>query len=370
MAPESWMKIIVLSLAGIGDTLLATPLLHELRLNFPSAQIDVLVMQGAGARDLLQGNPHVNSVYYEDMLKQGMRSNLRSLAKFRRERYDLSINTYPQSKIHYRLVARYIAARQRLSHRYDNWSFLDDWLVNRTVPQDYQRHSIDNNLQLLQLIEAQPKLAQPDSEIFLSNSEKKWADDSVRELGLMGKRLLGVHVGSGKTKNLELRRWPIENYIELFVYLIKERSNVAVLLFGGPEEKEDHKAIIECLSDAGLASGSILVAPSHNLREAAALVERCHVFLSVDTALMHIAAAMKVPQQIVIETPTFNKTIEPHRPSYTLVPNPAVGERNLEFYRYDGRGIQGTAEQLRRCMFAVRVNDVFAAVTAALDQTV
>src|SRR5438093_6779729 len=113
------MKILVISLAGIGDTLLATPLLHELRLNFPSAQIDVLVMQGAGARDLLGDNPHVSSVHFEDMLRQGIFRSLHSLRKFRRERYNLSINTYPQSKIHYRLVARYINARQRLSHRYD-----------------------------------------------------------------------------------------------------------------------------------------------------------------------------------------------------------------------------------------------------------
>jgi ADP-heptose:LPS heptosyltransferase len=365
------MKIIVLSLAGIGDTLLATPLLHELRLNFLSAQIDVLVMQGAGARDLLEGNPHLNSVYYEDMLGQSMRRNLRSLGKFRRARYDLSINTYPQSKIHYRLVARYIGARQRLSHRYDNWTFLDNWLINRTVPQDYRRHSIENNLQLLQLIDARPKLAQHDSEIFLSSAETQWADDSVRQQGLTGKRLLGVHVGSGKTKNLELRRWPLESYIELFRRLIKERSDIAVLLFGGPEEKDDHARILDAIGQEagrGVPAAPVVVAPSRNLRESAALVGRCHLFLSVDTALMHIAAAMKVPRQIVIETPTFNKTIEPHRPSYTLVPNPAVQGRSLDFYRYDGRGIQGSAEELRRCMLAVEVSDVFAAVTTALDQ--
>jgi ADP-heptose:LPS heptosyltransferase len=365
------MKIIVLSLAGIGDTLLATPLLHELRLNFPSAQIDVLVMQGTGARDLLEGNPYVSSLHYEDMLKQRISRSLYSLQRFRRERYEVSINTYPQSKIHYRLVARYINARQRLSHRYDNWSFLDDWLVNRTLAQDYQRHSIENNLRLLELIKAQPKLAEHDSEIFLSNAENKWADDSVRQPGLTGKRLLGVHVGSGKTKNLELRRWPIENYIELFRRLIRERSNIAVLLFGGPEEDADHQQILDAIGPTvgrGVPTAPILIAPSRNLREAAALVGRCHVFLSVDTALMHIAAAMKVPQQIVIETPTFNKTIEPHRRPYTLVRNPAIKGRNLQFYRYDGQGIQGSAEELRRCMLAVRVDDVFAAVTAALGQ--
>jgi heptosyltransferase III len=353
------MKILVISLAGIGDTLLATPLLHELRLNFPAAQIDVLVMQGAGARDLLEGNPHINSVCLEEMLQQSTLVTLRSLRRFRKERYDVSLNTYPQSKIHYRAVSRYIAARQRLSHVYDNWSFLDNLLVNRTVPQDYQLHSIENNLRFLPLLGVQPKLQKHDSEIFISDAERKWADDALRELD--GKRIFGVHVGSGKTKNLELRRWPLENYIQLFQRLAQQRPEVPVVLFGGPEEKEDHGRILD-----EIQSKSILVAPSRSLRQAAALVGKCHAFLSVDTALMHIAATMKVPQQFVIETPTFNKTIEPHGRPYTLISNPAVKGRNLDYYRYDGRGIQGSPDELRQCMLAVKVEDVLAAVTDVL----
>jgi ADP-heptose:LPS heptosyltransferase len=352
------MKILVISLAGIGDTLLATPLLHELRLNFPTAQIDVLVMQGAGARELLEANPHINSVHHENMLNQGVFATLRSLRRFRRERYDSSLNTYPQSKIHYRVVARYIGARQRLSHTYDNWSFIDDFLVNRSVPQDYQLHSIDNNLRLLSLLGAQQKLDKHDSEIFLSAAEQKWADDATRELGLSAKRIFGVHVGSGKTKNLELRRWPLENYIQLFQRLAVQRSDLAILLFGGPQEREDHQRIL-----CEIPNKNVRVAPSRTLREAAALVGKCHTFLSVDTALMHIAAAMKVPQQIVIETPTFNKTIEPHERPYILVPNPAVKGRNLDYYRYNGRGIQGSPDELRQCMLAVKVDDVLAALT-------
>jgi ADP-heptose:LPS heptosyltransferase len=361
LAARTAVKILVISLAGIGDTLLATPLLHELRLNFPAAQIDVLVMQGAGARELLEGNPHITSVHYEDMLKQGLLSNLRSLRRFRKQRYDVSLNTYPQSKIHYRAVARYIAARERVSHVYHNWSFLDNLLVNRTVPQDYQLHSIENNLRLLPLLGAQPKLEKHDSEIFLSAAEEKWADDTVRELGLVGTRVLGVHVGSGKTKNLELRRWPLENYIEVFRRLAQQRSDQGVLLFGGPDEKDDHARILH-----ELQTKTVLVAPSRSLREAAALVGKCQAFLSVDTSLMHIAAAMKVPQQLVIETPTFNKTIEPHDRPYTLIRNPAIKGRHLDYYRYDGRGIQGTAEELHQCMAAVNVGDVLAAVNSAL----
>jgi ADP-heptose:LPS heptosyltransferase len=85
--------------------------------------------------------------------------------------------------------------------------------------------------------------------------------------------------------------------------------------------------------------------------------------LSVDTALMHVAAAMKVPAQIVIETPTWNRPIEPFGNPFTLITNPAVAGRGLDFYRYDGGDIKGTREELLACMESVKVADVFATVT-------
>lgn len=357
---RSKMKILVISLAGIGDTLLATPLMRELRLNYPQATIDVLLMW-AGARDLLEGNPHLNHVYQKNFLKERWAETLEFLRQLRRERYDVSLNTYPQSKIQYRMVTRFIGARQRLSHVYDNWMFLDDWLVNRTVPQDYALHSVENNLKLLALLCAKPMLPQHDTELFVSPAETKWAEEFVEAQRLGARKILGIHVGSGKTKNLELRRWPLENYVALIRQLISADASTAVLLFGGPEEQRDHETIL-----ARAANPFVQVAPSKNLREAAALLQRCHVFLSVDTAPMHLAAAVKVPQQLVIETPTFNKTIEPYGRPYVLIRNPMVKGRNLDYYRYDGRGIQGTPEELRQCMLSVTVEEVFSHVNKAL----
>ena len=130
------MNILVISLAGIGDTLFATPLIHELRANYPQARLDALVLW-PGARDLLEGNPHINRVYQKNLLKAGKAESLGFLWQLRGENYDLSINTHPQSRVHYRAVARIINARVRASHEYDNATTFDRLLVNRTLKQDY-----------------------------------------------------------------------------------------------------------------------------------------------------------------------------------------------------------------------------------------
>jgi len=358
------MRVLVISLAGIGDTLFATPLIRELRANFPQATIDAFVMW-RGSKELLEANPHLNSIHQQNLIKLGYFKSLQYVSQLRENRYDVSFNTHPQSRIQYRITARLINARLRASHQYDNASILDGLLVNRRLNQNYQQHSIENNLAFLTFVNAKPTLKKPDYEIFLSPWELAWADEFVQRENLSDRRLLGIHVGSGGTKNLALRRWPLESYRELIARVCRKYANLTVLLFGGPEEQKDHEQLL-----GQAPAGHVLHPRTDNLRHAAALIRKCDAFLSVDTALMHIAAAMKVPKQIVIETPTWNRPIEPRRESFTLVPNPGVAGRNLAFYSYDGHGIRGSDRDIVRVMQSVSVDSVQEAVDKALTPAV
>jgi len=350
------MKILVISLAGIGDTLFATPLIHELRANFPDATIDALV-RWRGSKDLLEGNPHLNATHQKNFISDSIIGSLRSLLKFRTQGYDVSINTHPQSRRLYRLVAKFINAPARLGHEYECSGVLDHWLTNWTIPQDYTRHSAENNLSLLPLIKAKPLLPRHGYEVFLTDNDHIWAADFIAGQNLSGRPMLGVHVGSGGTKNLARRRWPLGNYLELVRRLRERHPQLAILFFGGPEEQADHEKI-----SAAVGGGNLFFPKTQNLRQAATLLKKCDAFLSVDTALMHVATAMNVRNQVVIETPTWNKPIEPYGHPFVLVKNPVVAGRNLEFYRYDGRGIRGSDEELRRCMESVTVESVFDAI--------
>jgi heptosyltransferase-2 len=311
-----------------------------------------------GAKDLLEHNSNVNRVFQKNLMTCGRMETFRFLLSLRRERYQLSINTHPQSRIHYRIAAYLAGAQVRISHEYECFGFLDRFLVTGSLPQDYTRHSIENNFDVLPLIGAQKKLPAHAMEFFLEPGDERFADDFLTEHKLFGKKVLGIHVGSGGTKNLPLKRWPVKNYAGLVRQLNKQRPDIHVLLFGGPEEAKDH-GIVLAQANADLTRE----AKTKNLRETAALMKRCSAFLSVDTALMHIAAALKVPNQIVIEAPTLNPTNLPYGNQYTLVKNPVINGRNLDYYRYDGGDIKGTRDELVAAMDSVKVSDVFTAVT-------
>lgn len=345
-------KILVLSLAGIGDTLMTTPLIHELKEQFPTATIDVAVVW-PGSAQLLQGNPYIRTVHQLNLLEAPKSQVLRFLWNLRSQRYDLSITPHPQGRREYRIVTRFIGARRRLSHRYENQSWLDHWLVTDSLPQDYSLSGADNNLALLRLMGCVRQSSHPTYELFLHPREQEWANQWLKEHQLQDRSWLGIHVGSGGTKNLALRRWPIPSWIEFLQRGHERHPDIPIVAFGGPGERDAHQQIT-----AALPPHFLHVPASPDLRHAAALVAHAAGFLSVDTAFMHIAAACRVPLQWVIETPTLNPPVYPLRPDWIRIPNPAVDGRPLDFYRYDGRCIAGSDAEIRKQMESVSVASV------------
>lgn len=339
-------RILVLSLAGIGDTLMATPLLRALRLLYPDSEIHVLVLW-PGSAALLEGNPHITQVHQHHFINAPKLDSLKFLLRLRRLKFDASLNTHPQGRHEYRAIARIIGASKRLSHSYENHGWLDRRLVTHTIPQDYSMGCVDNNLGLLTLLnpEADQGPWSRDYELHLQPSEHEWANQFISQNHLNSVPWLGIHVGSGGTKNLALRRWPIDCHIDLIQRLAKVRPNLRVVAFGGPDEAAAHAQLTRPLPPANL-----LIATTPGLRHAAALLRHANGFLSVDTAFMHLAAWARVPHQWVIETPTLTPTVYPPRPDWIKIHNPGIQGRHLDFYRYDGRPIAGSAESLEALM--------------------
>ena len=128
------------------------------------------------------------------------------------------------------------------------------------------------------------------------------------------------------------------------------------------------EAVLHARIAREVATDRVCFPVTPTVRHAAALLGHLGAFLSVDTLFMHLAAAMQVPNQVVIETPTVNPPILPLRKDWTLIPNPGVGGRNLDFYRYDGRPIAGTTEELGRIMASVSVDTVFQELRTRLSR--
>lgn len=304
------MQILVISLAGIGNTLFFTPAFRLLRETFPEAHVAALVMF-KGAKELLETNPCADEVIYWDFLNRNLVESLRLLLRLRKRKLDISLNVYPANRIEYNLISFLIGAKKRLGHRYNHQDSLNfNFLNNRTIHEDDEKHDIEENIALVQLLGCKRHEGRA-AEVWLTEADKRSAGEWLSEKNLKNGLLIGFHPGTARFKNQERRRWAKEKFAQLGD-ILSNRYRARTLIFGGPDEIQLAQEILALMKCKGyLVKGT-------TLRQSAALIERCDLFVSNDSGLMHIAAALKVPV-VAIFGPTNPVWVRPYGTKYLIV---------------------------------------------------
>lgn len=350
-------KILVLCLAGVGDVLMATPLMRELRHAYPSAVIDVLVMQTAVARDILAGNPHVNEVIYFNFMTEPRWRSLAFCLELRKRHYDCSLTPMPQNRLEYNLVAWLIGARERVGFDYIHAGATGRSIcLTKRIAERAAEHVVENNLRLLSEALGSP-LASPSHalDLVIGEADKRFARDFIEQNNLAGHHLIGFHPGSGTTKNLALRRWAPEKWAELARLLVARDASVRIIMFGAPAEQGLRE---EIQAKSRLAAGRLYSACPGRISESAALIGRMQCFVCCDTLLTHIAAAVQVPT-VEILGPTDPRSIYPYGVPHRIV---RTGIACSPCYGYSRHGIRCTNPDPMKCLKEVTPEMVFAAV--------
>jgi len=335
--------ILIISLAGAGDTLMATPLIRELRNAHPDTNIDILTMQGDAARDILNNNKCFNNHLHYDFRESSWIKSLIFCLRLRKNRYDLSFNVMPQNRFEYNLISFLIGARERLGFKFKTpcHTLGTLFLTKRVSEEDI--HLADNNLRLLQeILTVKSDIEEHRLELYPDDENFEKADLFLKNHDLKDYRLIGIHPGSGITKNLALRRWPPERWSEL-CKLITRDDKTCVLIFGSSNEDELRKDIIV---KSGLEPDKIIGIPYGSVLDSAALISKLEAFICCDTLLTHIAAAMQIPQ-LVIMGPTPHTSVYPYNAPHKII---RADIDCSPCYGYSRKGIKCTHENKMKCL--------------------
>lgn len=277
-------NILVLSLAGIGNFLMHSPVFEALKNSYPKARITVWVAP-RGTRILAENNPYIDHVI-ESSIKLPAHKHGQLVYRLVKEKFDTGIVLSP-GQLWKSAAYLYLAG---VSHRIGNtYPFRGDpkssFLLTNAVEETADLHDVEQNLRLLEPLGIEnteiahydltlPAVYEQDAQVLISKAE-------VRP----DKKIVGFHAGSAP--DFLWKRWPVENFIEVGRKLIGEK-NAHILIFGGPEEKELKQQL-----KGGLSEQTTIVAT--DLLTCAALMKHCALFLSNDSGLMHVAAAVGVP---------------------------------------------------------------------------
>ena len=295
-------KILIVKLRYIGDTLSIVPVVGDLKRNFPSTAVDVMVHRGT--EDLVKYHPDIRNVLVYD--RSHARLNPISTALYhinlinslRSEKYDLVIDFTLGDRAAF--LSFMTGAPQRIT--YKDSSTLSHILMNRIIVSDPSiQHIVDYQLESLRYLginSFEKKMT-----ICIPEAVKEKTDRLLETSGINRSDSLKVVIHPGARG--AFRQWRPERFAEIARQL-KEKYDAAIILVGGPEEKN----IIDKVENS-MGFPASFRSNEMQLLDMAALLEKCHLFIGNDSAPGHIAAAVNCPN-LTLFGPTFPHMWRPY----------------------------------------------------------
>lgn len=268
------LRILLLRQDRIGDVLVATPVIREIRRRYPKATIDmVLSTNNQSVRTAVA--PYINTIH---VLKKSVLSVWSLWWTLRRARYTAVVDLLDNASTTSGMLIEASAAVFRFGIDKDNRG-----VYSHVVPLLSQSTVLINLrvAQLLLLFGINPESVDLRPEYPVTTAELQQARQRLGlERGLEhGQRTLGV-VLSG---SLAFKRYSIEKFAIILNRLRSEKPWLRVYVFGGPAEQQDVQRL-------AAETGSYAVGPSA-FHQYAVDLRVMDVLLVPDTAAVHLAAA-------------------------------------------------------------------------------
>ncbi|MDE0682897.1 MAG: glycosyltransferase family 9 protein [Candidatus Poribacteria bacterium] len=266
-------KILLIRLSSLGDIVLTTPAIRAVRSHFLDAYIAMLVAKQSA--EILRENPHLNEIITFDRLAKDKDTGemLRIIRHLRAREFTLTIDL--QRKFRTGMLMYFSGAAERIGK--GRFSTV-------RVPEQGNKHATAHYFDLLHAagIPAEDQRL----ELFLSESERLDAAQRFDTAGVdAGQLKVGLFPGAG----WKLREWMPERFAAIGDRLV-QHFNANVLIFGGQREAELVQTVVNLMN-----APAIPFAGNLQVRELAACLEKCDLFLTNDTGPMHIAAAVGTP---------------------------------------------------------------------------
>lgn len=326
-----YKKILVIKLRHIGDVLLTTPVFKALKENFPDSFVATLVNKGT--EDVLENNPYLDEIItYDRSIKElpafkRYLEEVKFLRKIRKMGFDTSIDLTGGDRA---AVISYLSgAKIRIGIK--SRGFLGkQYFYTKLFEIDGCKHTVLQNLEVLARIGI--KTTRPEVILNVTENEKKWARELIfschsetyiqpvpsklnTEKSPYIKKVVHIH----PTSRWLFKCWKDEYMAEVIRWFMDKGFNVVIT--SAPAEKEINKVnsilnFLRTSTEFNSCNNSQIVNTQDNLchfecskefpflinlagkltlRQLIAVSSVCDMYFGIDTAPMHIAAALGKP---------------------------------------------------------------------------
>jgi len=272
-------NILVIKLGAIGDVILIVPTLRLLRNSFPNARIEVLA--GFDSRHALKACPYIDEliIYDRKGRDKGVRGLMKACATIRRKNFDISID-FQNNKISH-VIAWLGAIPERFGYKNSKFSFFLNkgikYLKIRATP-------LSEQFRILKAMGIDTSIASTYLEMWPSREDFQYVEDFLRRAWVSESQILvGINIGS--SPKWETKRWPLKNFVKLSDMLAGK--DIRIVLTGSRYADREAQEFLNIS-----ASKPVNATGKTSIAQLAALIKRCRIFITGDSAPMHIASSM------------------------------------------------------------------------------
>jgi heptosyltransferase-3 len=297
--PADIRSVGVVMFGAIGDTLLASAIVHDLRSAYPFARITAFVSNSnKSTLDLLDG--------FDEVIVVPIMAPFAAISSMRRHPIDLLIDSSQWARIGALLTA---LARARYTVGFKTPNQFRHFAFDAVASHEATRHEIENFRNLLTVIgirgRSMPRLKPP----------------LLAEIAApMPRRAYVIFHPWASGYRSNMREWDQKNWIELGARVLNWGYDIVIT--GGPEDVARAGSLA---ADLRREANVSVLAGRASMRETAIRVARAAAVVSVNTGVMHLAALFDVPM-VALHGPTNPKRWGPLSDAAVVVgPGPECG---------------------------------------------
>ncbi|PIE59989.1 MAG: lipopolysaccharide heptosyltransferase II [Desulfobulbus propionicus] len=284
--PRNPQKILIRSTNWIGDAVMTTPAVRTIRENYPKSEIVLLALPWVS--DIFSSSPHIDRIitYDKKGVHAGLCGKFRLVRELKAYRFDCAVLL--QNAFEAALITTLSRIPARGGYTTDGRGLLLTHGVRKRsgISGRHQVYYYQEMLAGLGLIPAPDEL-----ELYIpaetrDHAMQLLAQKAEKDFSRMP--LIGFNPGAAYGP---AKRWPAEKFAAL-ARRIEQQLGGNIAVFGTNADTDTAMAI----KDAVKRDACVLdFTGKTTLLEAMALIGQCSVFVTNDSGLMHVAAALKVP---------------------------------------------------------------------------
>lgn len=272
-------RCLVVSLSGIGNAIMATPLIEALLKN-AAAAVDVLTLSPAHYT-LFNGIGLCRRIFIYPTFRRERRSMFKML---RKQKYDILLLSFPTPEIAHALLAWTIHPRAAVTHAYDIYhpyfKFLK-YIPDRVVPVNTLLHDVEQNLALIQSpAQSFHFTCYPPFTLATSAHDAALAFFATHKIPIKN-TIVVMHPGC--KSGADYKRWPLEYFLSLGEKLAMAGKVIVML---GPDEQA-YRDLFQ--------NKNFVLFESTDFAVSLAVLAKASLLVSNDSGIMHAAAFLQVP---------------------------------------------------------------------------